>query len=114
MKRLDARSAWMIIPAAVLIAFIAGAASERAGLTTAHVLEAGRLIGLEFTEAERDAMLLAGPLMAIENSVRFLADHLSGDKYYGASSPNQNLDRATAQLGLGKRLVAAIEWATTN
>ncbi len=70
--------------------------------------------GADLTKAERDAMLLCGPLMAIENSVRFLADHLSGDKYYGASSPNQNLDRAIAQLELGKRLVEAIEWATTG
>ena len=70
--------------------------------------------GAELTDAERDAMLLCGPLMAVENSVRFLADHLSGDKYFGASSPNQNLERSIAQLELGKRLVAAIEWATTG
>lgn len=68
----------------------------------------------DLSEAERDAMLLCGPLMAVENAVRFLADHLSGDKYYGASSPNQNLDRANAQLELGNRLVAAVEWATTG
>ena len=70
--------------------------------------------GAELTTAERDAMLLAGPLMAVENAVRFLGDHLSGDKYYGASTPNQNLDRAAAQLDLGHRLVAAIEWATVG
>ncbi len=70
--------------------------------------------GADLTKAERDAMLLCGPLMAIENSVRFLADHLSGDKYYGASSPDQNLNRATAQLELGKQLISAIEWATTG
>lgn len=70
--------------------------------------------GAELTDAERDAMLLCGPLMAIENAVRFLADHLSGDKYFGASSPNQNLERSVAQLELGKKLVAAIEWATSG
>lgn len=69
---------------------------------------------LELTEEEREAMLLAGPLMAIENSVRFLADHLSGDKYYGAESPEQNLHRAVVQYELGRRLVGAIEWATTS
>ena len=57
MKIFKNTGAWLIIPAVVLVAFIAGAAAERAGLTTAHVLEAGRLIGLEFTEAERDSML---------------------------------------------------------
>lgn len=70
--------------------------------------------GADLTSDEREAMLLAGPLMAVENAVRFLADHLSGDKYYGASSPNQNLQRAIAQLELGKKLVGAIEWATTG
>jgi Ser/Thr protein kinase RdoA (MazF antagonist) len=70
--------------------------------------------GSDLTNDERDAMLLAGPLMAVENAVRFLTDHLSGDKYYGASAPNQNRDRATAQLELGRRLVEAIEWATSN
>ncbi len=68
----------------------------------------------DLTDTEREAMLLAGPLMAVENAVRFLADHLSGDKYYGAESPNQNLDRAIVQYELGRRLVGAIEWATTS
>lgn len=70
--------------------------------------------GADLTPGERDAMLLAGPLMASENAARFLADHLSGDKYFGADSPNQNLDRAQAQLHLGHRLIAAIEWATVG
>lgn len=70
--------------------------------------------GGDLTADERDAMLLAGPLMAVENAVRFLADHLAGDGYYGATSPNQNLDRSTAQLELGQRLISAIEWATTG
>jgi len=57
MTKFKNAGAWLLLPAAVLIAFIAGAAAERAGLTTANVLEAGRLIGLEFSEAERDSML---------------------------------------------------------
>lgn len=69
---------------------------------------------LDLYDTEREAMLLAGPLMAIENAVRFLADHLSGDKYYGAESPEQNLDRAVVQYELGRRLVGAIEWATAS
>ncbi len=70
--------------------------------------------GDAMTSIERDCMLLAGPLMTVENAVRFLADHLSGDTYYGATTPNQNLDRATAQLNLAQRLVEAIELATSG
>ncbi len=70
--------------------------------------------GADLGVDEREAMLLAGPLMAVENAARFLTDHLSGDKYYGASSPNQNLDRTIAQLQLGRDLISAIEWATTG
>ena len=70
--------------------------------------------GIDLTNDERSAMLLAGPLMAIENAIRFLTDHLGGDKYYGANTPDQNLGRAIAQLSLSRRLVAAIEWATVG
>jgi len=70
--------------------------------------------GFDFTAEERDAMLLAGPLMAVENSARFLADHLAGDVYYGAETPGQNLERAHAQYELARRLVGAIEWATVS
>jgi len=58
--------------------------------TQIEAVNRGFLAGyvLELTSEERDAMLLAGPLLAIENAVRFVADHLSGDKYYGtARSP---------------------------
>ena len=69
---------------------------------------------LELNADEREAMLLAGPLMAIENAVRFLTDYLDGDKYYGAQSPSQNLDRARVQYELGRSLVGAVEWATAG
>lgn len=70
--------------------------------------------GGDLNPVERNAMLLAGPLMTIENAARFVADHLNGDKYYGASSPNQNLDRGEVQLALAIRLIDAIEWATAS
>lgn len=70
--------------------------------------------GRDLTDAERSGMLLAGPLLTVENAARFLADHLSGDKYYGAQSPDQNLDRAVVQLRLAEHQVAAIEWATKS
>lgn len=68
----------------------------------------------QLTEAETSAMLLSGPLMAVENSVRFLADHLSGDKYYGASTLDENRERAVVQLRLAERLVESIELATSG
>ncbi len=63
---------------------------------------------------ERRAMLLAGPLLTVENAARFLTDHLQGDRYYGAEEPGQNLERCEVQLALALRLIEAIEWATAN
>src|SRR5206468_1769502 len=51
-------------------------------------------------EDEVRALALAGPLMALENGVRFLTDHLEGDHYFRIARPGHNLDRARAQLRL--------------
>jgi len=48
--------------------------------------------------SEISALPLAGPLMAFENAIRFLTDHLSGDVYFRIRREAQNLDRARAQL----------------
>src|SRR5690606_35870903 len=60
-----------------------------------------------FTEVEAAALPVAGAVMALENAVRFLTDHLAGDVYFRVRSPGQNLDRhrtslrqASALLGL--------------
>ena len=60
----------------------------------------------ELTAAERAALGLAGPQMAIENAVRFLTDHLAGDAYYGVARPGQNLDRARTQAAVASALLA--------
>ena len=39
-------------------------------------------------------------LMTFECGMRFLADHLNGDKYFRIHRPRQNLDRARAQFAL--------------
>ncbi|MGH0033553.1 MAG: phosphotransferase enzyme family protein [Myxococcota bacterium] len=52
------------------------------------------------TAEERAGLSLAGPLMTLENAVRFLTDHLEGDVYFGVHRPGHNLDRARAQLSL--------------
>jgi Ser/Thr protein kinase RdoA (MazF antagonist) len=55
---------------------------------------------------ELAALPLAGPLMALENGVRFLADHLEGDRYFRIHRSGHNLDRARVQLRLAERLLA--------
>lgn len=64
---------------------------------------AGRVL----TDEERAGMALAGPLMTLENALRFLTDHLDGDVYFGAGRPDHNLDRARAQLRLFESMWSA-------
>jgi aminoglycoside phosphotransferase (APT) family kinase protein len=65
--------------------------------------------GLLLTDDEIDLLSLAGPLMTYEAALRFLTDHLAGDVYFRLARPDQNLDRARAQLRLLDALVAARE-----
>lgn len=58
-------------------------------------------------EREIRALALAGPLMALENGVRFLTDHLAGDRYFRIARPGHNLDRARTQIRLAERMLAA-------
>jgi hypothetical protein len=57
------------------------------------------------TREERDAFVTAGKVLAFENGIRFLADHLNGDTYFRVHRPNHNLDRARAQFAI----VASLE-----
>jgi aminoglycoside phosphotransferase (APT) family kinase protein len=50
--------------------------------------------------SEIAALPLAGPNLTLENAVRFLADHLAGDRYFRIERDGHNLDRARAQLRL--------------
>jgi aminoglycoside phosphotransferase (APT) family kinase protein len=59
------------------------------------------------TAAEIRALALAAPLMALENGVRFLTDHLVGDRYFKIARPGHNLDRARNQLRLAERMLDA-------
>ena len=54
------------------------------------------------TLAEEELLSLeAGArLMTFECGLRFLADHLNGDKYFKIHRPGQNLDRARVQFAL--------------
>jgi len=62
--------------------------------------------GALLTPAERTSLVLAGRVLAYENGVRFLTDYLSGDTYFRVHHPQQNLDRARAQLTLARKLEA--------
>ena len=50
------------------------------------------------TPLERELLPQAGPLVTLVIGMRFLADHLAGDVYFGAHREGHNLDRARVQL----------------
>jgi hypothetical protein len=67
-------------------------------LTRGYLESAGGFL----TPAEKENLAFGGWLMAYENGIRFLTDHLSGDTYFKIHRPNQNLDRARTQLALAR------------
>ena len=52
------------------------------------------------TEAERASLPLGALVMTLECGIRFLADHIDGDRYFGIHREGQNLDRARTQFKL--------------
>jgi len=56
--------------------------------------------GSTFSKKEAALMPMGAMLMTLENGLRFLADHLNGDKYFKIHRENQNLDRARVQFTL--------------
>ena len=59
----------------------------------------------ELTETERKYFFYSGQFMIYMQAVRFLADHINNDVYYGAAYPGHNLLRAKNQLTLLDRLL---------
>ena len=57
------------------------------------------------TGAERAALVPSGRLVTLVLAMRFLADHLAGDRYFRIHRAGHNLDRCRAQL----RLVESME-----
>jgi len=53
---------------------------------------------------EREHLVTAGRLLTYECGIRFLTDHLHGDRYFKVHRPGHNLDRARAQLALLRSL----------
>jgi len=54
---------------------------------------------------ERDALVVAGIAITLEQGVRFLTDHLEGDRYYAVSRAGHNLDRARVQFKLAELMI---------
>lgn len=83
-------------------------------LTLYEAFTRGYLAGAGGTLTRREAELLplGAKLITLEQAMRFLADYLNGDVYYGAKTPDQNLVRTRTQI----RLVECMErdWAEMN
>ena len=60
---------------------------------------------------EADALEDAGAIVTFEQAVRFLTDWLEGDMYYRTVRPDQNLDRARAQLRLLTAMPSTVRWS---
>ncbi|MFI5207277.1 MAG: phosphotransferase, partial [Gemmatimonadales bacterium] len=64
-------------------------------------------VGAILTPRERALLVHAGALITFEQAIRFLTDHLQGDRYYRVMDPAQNLRRARTQLRHLDTLIAA-------
>lgn len=56
------------------------------------------------TGVEVESLVAAAPLMAAENAMRMLTDHLDGDRYFKVEFPGHNLRRAGIQLAVARQL----------
>jgi Ser/Thr protein kinase RdoA (MazF antagonist) len=63
------------------------------------------------TEPETRVLPLAGAALTLENAIRFLTDHLSGDVYFRVHRDGHNLDRCRAQLRLVELMVDRLDAA---
>lgn len=54
---------------------------------------------------ERQLLVTAGRVICFETGLRFLADHLRGDRYFAVHRPGHNLDRCRTQFQLTRDLV---------
>lgn len=62
--------------------------------------------GPALSEAEKDNLVLGAQVMTYQQGLRFLTDHLDGDRYFKVHRDGHNLDRARAQFALLRRLLA--------
>jgi hypothetical protein len=68
----------------------------------AYFAEAGAFL----TDIERYYLYDAIRLLPLELGLRFLTDHLEGDRYFKVERPGQNLQRALVQFRLAESVEA--------
>ena len=68
--------------------------------TRGFLSEAGRVM----SRREIELLPMGARLMTLECGMRFLADHLNGDKYFRIHRPGHNLDRARTQFALVRHM----------
>ena len=59
----------------------------------------------ELSDAEKDHFIYAGKFMIYMQAIRFLADYLNNDVYYGAKYEDQNYVRTGNQVKLLRLLI---------
>ena len=60
--------------------------------------------GATLTAKEKELLPMGAKLMTLECGMRFLADHLNGDKYFRVHREGHNLDRARTQFELVRHM----------
>ena len=65
--------------------------------------------GTAMGQKEKELLPMGAKMMTLECGMRFLADHLNGDKYFRIHRENHNLDRARTQFALVRSMEA--QWA---
>lgn len=92
---------------------MAGSGAEDEPDATAVVVSLGRFEALVrgylgaaafLTSVEREHLVDGALVITLEQAMRFLTDYLDGDRYYPASRPRHNLDRARSQFALYRSL----------
>ena len=64
------------------------------------------------TKAEKKHLVSGGKVIVFEQFIRFLGDHLAGDRYYKIRRENHNLDRSRTQMKLLQSIIAQEEQMT--
>ena len=59
----------------------------------------------DLSTEEKDHFIFAGKFMIYMQAIRFLADYLNNDTYYGSKYPGHNFVRAGNQIVLLQRLL---------
>lgn len=64
--------------------------------------------GKSLHPSEWEAMPVCGAVITMTIGIRFLTDHLNGDKYFKVHRDNHNLDRARTQFELVRQMLAQL------